>query len=274
MTRPGQIERSLVVIGPADRLSAKLEKRLTAYVAAASAAGVGLLALAQPAEAKIVYTSANKKFVNQSFAIDLNHDGKNDFIFQFRYGSDHYLSVAGARKGDAAVTSGQQTIRGVAHAVAGALPKGAAIGEKRKFVSASQVLGAVYYNSDGGQTYFYGKWTNAGTLYVGLEFKIDGQKHYGWARLNITIPNGSGNGQFPPITARLTGYAYETVPNKPIVAGKTKGPDEIVDTIEQPSSATFTAPAAERVTLGLLALGSPGLSIWRRELVGERSPAN
>jgi hypothetical protein len=23
----------------------------------------------------------------------------------------------------------------------------------------------------------------------------------------------------------LTGYAYETIPNKPIIAGKTKGPD-------------------------------------------------
>jgi hypothetical protein len=29
------------------------------------------------------------------------------------------------------------------------------------------------------------------------------------------------------IVARLTGYAYETVPNKPIIAGKTKGPDVI-----------------------------------------------
>jgi len=26
------------------------------------------------------------------------------------------------------------------------------------------------------------------------------------------------------IRATLTGYAYETIPNKPIIAGKTKGP--------------------------------------------------
>jgi hypothetical protein len=29
------------------------------------------------------------------------------------------------------------------------------------------------------------------------------------------------------LTATSTGYAYESVPNKPIVAGKTKGPDVI-----------------------------------------------
>jgi hypothetical protein len=27
------------------------------------------------------------------------------------------------------------------------------------------------------------------------------------------------------ITATLTGYAYETIPNKPIIAGETNGPD-------------------------------------------------
>jgi hypothetical protein len=27
--------------------------------------------------------------------------------------------------------------------------------------------------------------------------------------------------------ATLTGYAYETIPNKPIITGKTKGPDVI-----------------------------------------------
>jgi hypothetical protein len=29
-------------------------------------------------------------------------------------------------------------------------------------------------------------------------------------------------------TARIEGYAYETIPNKPIIAGKTKGPDVIM----------------------------------------------
>jgi hypothetical protein len=231
------------------------------YALAASAAGVGMLAL-QPAEAKIVYTPANSKFVNQSFAIDLNHDGKNDFQFRYRYRTDHYLSVSGAIRGNAVVSGGQQIIRSAAFAVAGALPKGAKIGPADKFIGKPQVLGAVYYNSDGGMTAFYGKWTNAGTLYLGLQFNIHGHKHYGWARLSVSIPCGCGNLQYPPITAILTGYAYETIPNKPIIAGKTKGPDDI--SVKEPN-ASITMPTSKPASLGMLALGSPALSIWRRE---------
>ncbi len=42
------------------RLSASIHQQLNAYALAASAAGVGMLALVQPAEAKIVYTKAGR----------------------------------------------------------------------------------------------------------------------------------------------------------------------------------------------------------------------
>jgi hypothetical protein len=64
------------------------------------------------------------------------------------------------------------------------------------------------------------------------------------------------------IKATLTGYAYETVPNKPITAGKTKGLDEA--SIEEPNAA-LTMSTPEPATLARLAMGAPGLSIWRRE---------
>jgi len=34
-------------------------------------------------------------------------------------------------------------------------------------------------------------------------------------------------GHNKPLKALLTGYAYETIPNKAIITGKTKGPDMI-----------------------------------------------
>jgi hypothetical protein len=52
-----------------------------------------------------------------------------------------------------------------------------------------------------------------------------------------------------------------TLANKPIIAGKTQGPD---DTSAEESSAT-PMPASEPATLGALAMGAPGLLIWRRE---------
>jgi len=55
---------------------------------------------------------------------------------------------------------------------------------------------------------------NVSNRYLGLEFKIHGKIRYGWARLSVT-------GSFEQFKATLTGYAYETVPNKIIVAGRT-----------------------------------------------------
>jgi hypothetical protein len=57
-------------------LSESVHHRLNMYAIAASAAGVGLLALAQPAQGKIIYTSTHKTIkVHQHYYLDLNHDG-------------------------------------------------------------------------------------------------------------------------------------------------------------------------------------------------------
>jgi hypothetical protein len=61
------------------QLSESLHKRLSANTLAASAAGVSLLALAHPADAKIVYTPANLNIPPGAVPLDLNHDGVADF---------------------------------------------------------------------------------------------------------------------------------------------------------------------------------------------------
>jgi hypothetical protein len=101
----------------------------------------------------------------------------------------------------------------------------------------------------------FGPWLHVKQAYLGLKFVIKGKTHFGWARVNVS----SG---YHSVQATLTGYAYETIPNKPIVAGKTKGPDEI--SMQEPD-ATLDIPTPTPASLGLLALGAPGLSIWRRE---------
>jgi hypothetical protein len=69
-------------------------------------------------------------------------------------------------------------------------------------------------------TSFFGYWVNAQHRYLGLRFIINGKVHYGWARLNVQTETRN------QIKATLTGYAYETIANKPIIAGKTHGKDE------------------------------------------------
>jgi hypothetical protein len=110
-----------------------------------------------------------------------------------------------------------------------------------------------------------GLWLNAQHRYLGLKFVISGQIHYGWARLNVASC----------CSATLTGYAYETIPNKRILTGdivgplrraaeKRQGPDPDVDTTIEAQTASRTVPAYQPATLGMLALGSPALSIWWR----------
>jgi len=64
-------------------LAQHLDQRLAAYAVAASAAGVGVLALASQSEAKIIYKNIHHVIGrNASYALDLNHDGKTDFTIQ------------------------------------------------------------------------------------------------------------------------------------------------------------------------------------------------
>ena len=84
-----------------------------------------------------------------------------------------------------------------------------------------------------------GYWFNVTDRYLGLKFVVNGNTHYGWARLSVS----SGF-----VTATLTGYAYETIPNKSIITGKTKGADIV--TIQDAS-------------LGHLARGASAMQAWR-----------
>ena len=75
------------------QLSKSLHKRLSAYTLAAGAAGVGVLASAQPAEARIVYTRALLHVdYNHGVLLDLTNDGTNNFSFKAWFGGSEYSS--------------------------------------------------------------------------------------------------------------------------------------------------------------------------------------
>jgi hypothetical protein len=111
------------------------------------------------------------------------------------------------------------------------------------------------------------RWFSATNRYLGLKFKIKGRIHFGWARLSVV-----GRQR---ITATLTGYTYETIPGKAIKAGQTKGTaDDPTNSDLGPDASlnSFISDTQQPATLGALAMGAPGLSIWRREeseLVGD-----
>lgn len=214
---------------------------------AATAAGVGALAIAQPAQAEIVYTPAHKKLhLNHNFFLDLNHDGVNDFKFFMNAGASYssngctaemWLYRVNRGNGAAAVTSSGEFF-------ASAVKAGVRIGKSQYFPNESRepmALENQYFDNGS----YQGWWASSGRpvdhRYLGLKFVFGGRVHYGWARFNVWMTDCT-------VSATLTGYAYETIPNKAIVAGKTKGPD---DSREEPSPEAVAPSDA----LGTLALG-------------------
>lgn len=243
-------------------LSDSIHQQLNRYALAASAVGAGVLCLTRAAEAKVVYTPANVKIVQNAGMVrfDLNHDGIADFGF-----INSFSSASSSRGGRLRAMELRRAnkIWGVYSSqnilCAAALPKGVKVGPKGQF-QAYRRVGLVMAASD--FHYKYGPWLHLKEAYLDLKFVVKGKTHFGWARVKLSVANQS-------ITATLTGYAYETIPGKAIVAGATKGPDDAEPT------AALSSHAPEPATLGALAVGAPGLSIWRRkESAATALPAN
>ncbi len=225
-------------------------QQLDMYALAASAAGVGMLVLAQPAQATIVYTPTHKVIgLNGSYNLDLNRDGITDFrIYEHDFYSvvynDNFLSVE---------PQGSNGVVGRHYAAA--------------LNSEEQIRGGQYFYHrtlemcdarSGSRRGSFGPWVNVTNRYLGLKFIIKGKIHYGWARLTVKSKYGDMH-----ITAILTGYAYETIPTKRIITGRTKGPDQ--ESSGTGASVESPLDTPQPATLGALAMGAPGLSIWRRE---------
>jgi hypothetical protein len=219
-------------------LNYRLCKRLLAYVVAA---GAGATTSVVAAKAEVVYTPILTN-IHTNFDLDLDHDGINDFHLY-----SYYLSLTGVVQVTPLIT-GNRVVETPTECYreAGAAPlrAGAVIGPGMPFRSGVQCLVALNFST-------YGPWLGARDRFLGFSFLIEGQQHFGWARMSI-------HGFYPVCfgcVAGITGYAYETIPGKPIVAG-----DMGLDTKAE----------LKPLTLGMLALGSLGLELWRKEDGAER----
>jgi hypothetical protein len=210
------------------QLSESLHRRLNAYALAASAAGVGMLALTQPAEARVVYTKIHQRIpTNTFYPLDIDHDGTTNLSIY-----DRSTTTGSGVRYDVlyAFLKGSIFVEGLTGGGAArpfALRLGAPV-ESPWNTGVTEVMAAA--SSRGKET---GNWVNVNNHYLGLRFQIKGRTHYGWVRLSVEVKG-------PNISATLTGYAYETIPNKRILAGQEHGRDE--------------------ATLGRLAQGASGVS--------------
>jgi hypothetical protein len=236
-------------------LSRSAYQQLNVYALAAGAAGVGVLALAQPANAEIIYTPIHRSILGPKgfFGLDLNHDGTIDFgITNTTYfNTDQAFSNLFVKAQAGNLVAGTFVYFGFPPN-ARAFKSGSQIGPSERFFKDSAKL--VSYYVGGGGSSAHGNWIDVGNRYLGLAFQIDGHTHFGWARLSVHIEN-----QGLRIKAVLNGFAYETEPDTPIIAGATSGTYEGAEGAD-------AAPAREtpkRPTLGMLASGAVALQKWR-----------
>jgi len=237
------------------KVSAAIHQKLNMYALAASAAGVSMLALAQPADGEIVYTRAHKSIApNTTLHLDLNHDGTKDFDLRDTFSQSNYTSsgrliAVGDRKQNHVWGHTAQQ-----RPYASALFAGVRIGPKGQFLPGSGLMAQTTFN--GGRSHHPGQesctapWANVTNRYLGLKFLIAGKVHFGWARLNVSC-----GGQH--VNATLTGYAYETVPDRPITTGKKKS--SIYGSLQHGSAYSRSADP-QPVSLGRLAQGAEGLA--------------
>lgn len=270
-------------------LSAKLSKGLLSYVTAASAAG-GMLV--QPAHAEVVYTPANTPIqVNVPLPLDLNNDGTTDFTLNNNFStikepvpcsawgtstlwhawleaspaqadnaiwgvSSSVLAHPGKRQGTERNTRNQNSNVVATPALWGVVN---GPGPGRNFKRNPLVMHSLHYSHfffGGHSTRTYGLWARgigAAGPYLGFRFMIGSEVHNGWARVSVQA-------NFLTITATLTGYAYETIPNRPILTGFTRGS---LDESTAAEAATQEEQGTEPATLGRLAQGAAGLPTWR-----------
>jgi hypothetical protein len=226
------------------KLRQSVQRELTSYALAAGAAGASVMALAQPSQAKIVYTPIDETLeANQTLAIDINHDGIVDVTLTNILGSEGgYLSATAPSLNHIAMTRSFY---------ASALQPGQKVGTEERWRAFSAFMD--FCSSHNGATTNRGPWSDVNDRYLGLEFTIQGQIHFGWARLNVRHKGCK-------IIAVLTGYAYETIPRRAITTGKISGPD------------TVGSEKEPNAMLGALALGSAGLVAWRRSAESNWTP--
>jgi hypothetical protein len=246
-------------------LSESVRHKLDTYALVASAAGVSLLVLAQPADARIVYTSTHHVIGHAGrYNLDLNHDSKTDVTL---YETNHATSEGGQVTRLIAAAEPGNLVKGYPlwNSVGSRLPYASALrpgqkigGSQTRFGYGSPAPMAAAATVAGGPAYSFGAWGNLPFIpyrYLGIKFEINGKIHYGWARMIVRVSGVK-------ITATLTGYAYETIPNKTIVAGKKSDSGDSAGLFQ--TSAPDDA-VLEPASLGRLAQGATGRTAWRKK---------
>lgn len=186
-----------------------LHSRISKYTAVA-----GAVVSAAGAQAQVVYTDVNPDYShdapqNNGFAaypLDLNNDQTIDFVVASR---DTVTPNAHVRLTFAAPYGAGNAVAGEtpsAYDYALALDINTMVDSTLNWIAATNTMA---YNVDSANPYNE-NWNGVTDKYLGLQFVVGGNTHYGWARLDSYAIGDS---------IVVKDYAYEATPNVGIMTG-------------------------------------------------------
>jgi len=150
-----------------------------------------------------------------SYNLDFNNDGINEIQVASRYG-DFFVTTLGNGSRIAGIAASPPDIGGFAHPFTLGNIVGPQTPDFRSWnlgisgLLSCQEIGCI------------GLWRSGGTNFLGVEFQLYSDTHYGWVAIDMPAIFGGGI---------LLSYAYESEPNSQIIAGA----------IPEPSSAMLVA---------------------------------
>ena len=194
----------------------QLLKKLSAFIFTA-------MLFSASANAQIVYTDVTPDQVisattvpsMEDYNIDLNNDGISDYkISCSRSGGTCPLDPSSRLYinfiSDSALNS-NAVVTGTSITYPLAMNFNDSISSGLSFSS----FGYLRRNTSGGPcTGTFGVWSYSIDRYLGLKLIVGGNTYYGWARMQIDVVTG-----IPSCT--IKDYAYNSIPNQPILAGET-----------------------------------------------------
>lgn len=223
---------------------------LNAYVVAATASGVGLLATSIPATARIICKHSEVSLQGTN-TYPFNPAGENIPPFNLAQtfsGCSSQTQCFWNRGFFTPNSLGANVLLAERRLPANLLP-GATIGPSDAFGKGKSYGLLFTYQQRGsyGQKHHRGNFKLGETGYIGYTFSASGKPHFGWARIHLVVSGYNDNQK--TVTTYLLAYGYETVPDKAILAGACSAPD---------------ASNREGASLGMLALGAQALPRGRR----------
>lgn len=204
-------------------MKSELLKKLSSYSALASLC----MGLSKFSDAQTIYTDVNPDVsgYDVEFELDLNNDGVVDFIIfsgiDSWYTGNYSRSINWFYSTSVSVRGYNNNGIGIAYGInrnlAKPFSKGDTIGSSLLFDRKNSNLLLGKNDNDGDKT---GLWPNQNEKFLGLKLHVGNNDYYGWARL-VVFSGGKA--------LVIKDYAYNLLPDKPIIAGEVVCPPISVD---------------------------------------------